>query len=74
MEIMMKTKQSNNSQFLFMRFEDELHQFYKNLVKMIKSKKYIPKSPDNNDELDDSMYSWIYLILSHMHLVIFKYS
>ena len=45
MEIVMKTKQANNQTFDFMYFENILHPFYKHLVKMIKCKKYIPKSP-----------------------------
>ncbi|XP_060564245.1 splicing factor, suppressor of white-apricot homolog isoform X2 [Ruditapes philippinarum] len=45
MEIVMKTKQAKNPQFMFMHFENVLHPYYKHLIKMIKTKKYIPKSP-----------------------------
>ncbi|XP_053376315.1 splicing factor, suppressor of white-apricot homolog isoform X2 [Mercenaria mercenaria] len=56
MEIVMKTKQSNNPQFQFMHFENILHPYYKHLVKMIKTKKYIPKSPakEERDAHNDS--------------------
>lgn len=52
MEIVMKTKQSNNPQFQFMHFENHLHPYYKHLIKMIKSKKYIPKSPVKEEPPD----------------------
>lgn len=59
MEIVMKTKQANNPKFQFMHFENVLHPFYKHLVKMIKSKKYIPKSPakETADQHNDSEIS-----------------
>lgn len=52
MEIVMKTKQANNPQFMFMHFENALHPYYKHLVKMIKTKKYIPKSPVKEEQPD----------------------
>ncbi|XP_052224137.1 splicing factor, suppressor of white-apricot homolog isoform X2 [Dreissena polymorpha] len=57
MEIVMKTKQANNQSFQFMHFENILHLYYKHLVKMIKSKKYIPPSPvklEREDSLNES--------------------
>ena len=53
----MKTKQANNQSFQFMHFENILHLYYKHLVKMIKSKKYIPPSPvklEREDSLNES--------------------
>lgn len=61
MEIVMKTKQANNPSFQFMHFENELHPYYKHLVKMIKSKKYIPKSPDKEPKVErsESKLAWV---------------
>ncbi|KAL3856461.1 hypothetical protein ACJMK2_011217 [Sinanodonta woodiana] len=58
MEIMMKTKQSNNSQFQFLHFDDLLNPYYKHVVNMIKSGKYKPKlsargEAENGDSEDD---------------------
>ena len=52
MEIMMKTKQGNNPQFLFMHFEDSLHPYYRHVVKMIKSGKFKPKVDEKPEEMD----------------------
>ncbi|WAR02218.1 SFSWA-like protein [Mya arenaria] len=52
MEIVMKTKQANNPAFNFMHFENELHPYYKHMIKMIKTKKYIPKSPVKTERQD----------------------
>ncbi|VUZ46056.1 unnamed protein product, partial [Hymenolepis diminuta] len=43
MEIVLKTKQSNNPQFKFLNYDDKLNPFYKELVKLIKSGRYIPR-------------------------------
>ncbi|KAK3596315.1 hypothetical protein CHS0354_014800 [Potamilus streckersoni] len=58
MEIMMKTKQSNNTQFQFLHFDDLLNPYYKHVVNMIKSGKYKPKQSakgevENGDSEDD---------------------
>jgi hypothetical protein len=60
MEIVMKTKQAKNPQFMFMHFENILHPYYKHFIKMIKTKKYIPKSPvkEEPDYHNDSKY-WL---------------
>ncbi|XP_046569786.1 splicing factor, suppressor of white-apricot homolog [Haliotis rubra] len=50
MEIIIKTKQSGNPQFDFMHFENELSQYYKHMVKMIKSGKYKPQTQEQEDE------------------------
>lgn len=52
MEIILKTKQSNNPQFKFLNYDDKLNPFYKELVKLIKLGRYIPKHRPN--KLEDS--------------------
>ncbi|XP_060067349.1 splicing factor, suppressor of white-apricot homolog isoform X2 [Ylistrum balloti] len=54
MEIIIKTKQSNNSQFEFMHFENVLNPYYKHMVKMIKSGKYRPKAEEIQEDHDSS--------------------
>ncbi|XP_021374796.1 splicing factor, suppressor of white-apricot homolog isoform X1 [Mizuhopecten yessoensis] len=54
MEIIIKTKQSNNAQFEFMHFENTLNPYYKHMVKMIKSGKYRPKAEEIQEDLDSS--------------------
>ncbi|CAG5118993.1 unnamed protein product, partial [Candidula unifasciata] len=46
MEIMLKTKQSGNSQFDFLHFDNELNPYYKHVVSMIKSGKYKPQEEE----------------------------
>ncbi|BFZ18549.1 hypothetical protein BsWGS_21588 [Bradybaena similaris] len=48
MEIMLKTKQSGNSQFDFLHFDNELNPYYKHVVSMIKSGKYKPQEEEEN--------------------------
>ncbi|KAL5971591.1 hypothetical protein TSMEX_000625 [Taenia solium] len=43
MEIVLKTKQSRNPQFSFLNYDDKLNPFYKELVKLIKAGRYIPR-------------------------------
>ncbi|KAL5111155.1 hypothetical protein TcWFU_000392 [Taenia crassiceps] len=43
MEIVLKTKQSRNPQFNFLNYGDKLNPFYKELVKLIKTGRYIPR-------------------------------
>ncbi|VDM18353.1 unnamed protein product [Hydatigera taeniaeformis] len=43
MEIVLKTKQSRNPQFSFLNYDNRLNPFYKELVKLIKSGRYIPR-------------------------------
>ncbi|VDO03160.1 unnamed protein product [Rodentolepis nana] len=50
MEIVLKTKQSNNPQFKFLNFDDKLNPFYKELVKLIKSGRYIPRHRPNTSD------------------------
>lgn len=50
MEILIKTKQANNSQFEFLHFENPLNPYYKHMVKMIKSGKYKPKEEAVEEE------------------------
>nr|XP_006812803.1 PREDICTED: splicing factor, suppressor of white-apricot homolog [Saccoglossus kowalevskii] len=55
MEIILKTKQANNSQFGFLSFDHYLNPYYKTVLKCIRSGKYtyIPQaSEDKSDELD----------------------
>ena len=42
MEIMIKAKQKDNAQFMFLNYEDELNAYYKHLVDCIKLGKYVP--------------------------------
>jgi len=51
MEIVIKTKQANNSQFQFLKFEHYLNPYYKHMVQQIKSGKYNPeKKTEANKE------------------------
>lgn len=50
MEIVLKTKQSNNFQFKFLNYDDKLNPFYKELVKLIKSGRYIPRHRPNTSD------------------------
>nr|CDS34449.1 splicing factor arginine:serine rich 8 [Hymenolepis microstoma] len=50
MEIVLKTKQSNNPQFKFLNYDDKLNPFYKQLVKLIKSGRYIPRHRPNTSD------------------------
>ncbi|CDS40599.1 splicing factor arginine:serine rich 8 [Echinococcus multilocularis] len=43
MEIVLKTKQSKNPQFSFLNYDDKLNPFYKELVRLIKTGRYIPR-------------------------------
>ena len=62
MEILLKAKQSSNSTFDFLSFDSPLNPYYKYLVEMIKSGKYIPnQNEDNSDSDDDSDDSGHYL-------------
>jgi len=47
MEIVLKTKQSNNPQFAFLKYDHYLNPYYRHLITMIKSGKYRP-NVDNN--------------------------
>ena len=44
MEIMMKAKQKDNTQFSFLNYEDELNAYYKHVLHAIKHAKYTPAS------------------------------
>lgn len=43
MEIVLKAKQAKNPQFQFLNYDSDLNAFYKELVKQIKSGRYIPR-------------------------------
>lgn len=43
MEIMLKTKQKDNPLFDFLIFENILNRYYKHMIKLIKTARYIPK-------------------------------
>ncbi|XP_071093718.1 splicing factor, suppressor of white-apricot homolog isoform X1 [Haliotis cracherodii] len=67
MEIIIKTKQSGNPQFDFMHFENELSQYYKHMVKMIKSGKYKPQTQEQDDEGhddDDDGHGYLHPLLN----------
>jgi len=50
MEIVIKTKQANNSQFQFLKFDHYLNPYYKHMVKQVKSGKY---NPENKTEANE---------------------
>jgi len=54
MEILIKTKQSSNSQFDFLSFDSPLNSYYKHLVAMIKSGQYKFKDDGKEQESEDS--------------------
>ena len=49
MEIVLKTKQANNPQFDFLKYDHYLNPYYRHLIIMIKSGKYRP-NVDNNSK------------------------
>ncbi|XP_061163357.1 splicing factor, suppressor of white-apricot homolog [Saccostrea echinata] len=61
MEILIKTKQANNSQFDFLHFENPLNPYYKHMVKMIKSGKYKPKEEAVEEDDEDEGHGHGYL-------------
>jgi hypothetical protein len=59
MEILIKAKQSNNSQFNFLNFEDELNPYYKQLQYLLKNNLYTEQNDsesENETEDDDDGY------------------
>lgn len=58
MEIVLKTKQANNPQFNFLKYDDYLNPYYRHLITMIKSGKYRPNfdsvSTNNNQKKKSS--------------------
>ena len=52
MEIMMKTKQKDNTQFSFLNYEDELNAYYKHVLHAIKHLKYTPASAAQQTSAD----------------------
>jgi len=53
MEIILKTKQSGNSQFNFLDYSDPLNAYYKHLVQAIRSNAYVPPAQDSSN-VDDN--------------------
>lgn len=51
MEILIRTKQANNSQFNFLTVGEELYPYYKHVLEAIKSGKYNPDGPADKSEL-----------------------
>ena len=67
MEIILKTKQANNSHFEFLNYNDPLNPYYKYLVHSIRTKAYIPQEKigvegDSSDSPDDGEYFALFLI------------
>ena len=54
MEIILKTKQSNNRNFEFLNFDSPLQAYYKYLLECIKSRKYVPNQSQNSDSSSDT--------------------
>jgi len=48
MEIVLKTKQANNPQFDFLKYDHYLNPYYRHLIIMIKSGKYRPNFEQNS--------------------------
>lgn len=48
MEIVLKTKQANNRQFDFLKYDHYLNPYYRHLIIMIKSGKYRPNFEQNS--------------------------
>ena len=53
MEILIKAKQTANSQFDFLNYDHFLNGYYKYLVELIKNGKYIPNIEDDKSESDN---------------------
>uniref|UniRef100_H2ZB96 SURP motif domain-containing protein n=1 Tax=Ciona savignyi TaxID=51511 RepID=H2ZB96_CIOSA len=53
MEIVLKAKQSNNSQFQFLQFGHYLNPYYKHMVTKIKEGKYNPEAEENKNKSED---------------------
>lgn len=49
MEIVLKTKQANNPQFDFLKYDHYLNPYYRHLIIMIKSGKYRPNVETTNN-------------------------
>ncbi len=49
MEIVLKTKQSTNPQFDFLKYDHYLNPYYRHLIIMIKSGKYRPNVDNNSN-------------------------
>ena len=54
MEILIKTKQSDNPQFAFLELGEPLNAFYKHLTAALKSGRYKPKEDKPPDPVQDS--------------------
>ncbi|KAG8226921.1 hypothetical protein J437_LFUL005678 [Ladona fulva] len=65
MEILLKMKQARNPQFQFLSFDDPLHTYYRHLLMAIKTGRYRPKPPKEEQEDDgkDNEFSKNYLEL-----------
>ena len=56
MEILIKTKQSDNPQFSFLEHGDPLNAFYKHMTAMLKSGRYTPKEDKPDLQRQNSTY------------------
>uniref|UniRef100_A0A5K3EYE7 SURP motif domain-containing protein n=2 Tax=Mesocestoides corti TaxID=53468 RepID=A0A5K3EYE7_MESCO len=54
MEIVLKTKQAGNPQFNFLNYDDKLNPFYKEMVRLIKIGRYIPRRRPTVDTSESS--------------------
>jgi len=63
MEILLKAKQSNNPAFQFLNLDSPLNAFYKHLVRMIKSKQFIPQlGTDKSEQQEARPYGALSLV------------
>lgn len=61
MEILIKAKQSTNSQFNFLNYEHHLNSYYKHLVTLIKNGNYVPEINDVQSEEESESDNETYL-------------
>ena len=69
MEILIRTKQSNNPQFSFLSIDGELHPYYKLMLEAIKSGKINPEEPQSEKEEPGRHIKFYILIIFFSYFV-----